>query len=428
MPDPIPFRAVLAIEGVETSDRRIIEPGALVWRELPLSLMAITEDSHGGMPTTTSVNVGRIDTITREKAADLGAGANRIVGTGVFDGADPVAADVARKVGEQYLRGISIDVGDVESELEVIAEDEDGWPTDWLDHLTAGRIGMATVCGFAAFEGATIELVNADDALAASASSPEGLVIPQQRGEPWTIALVAAAAPVRPPRAWYDDPQLDGPTALTISDEGRVYGHLALWDEEHRAIPGATPPRSESNYGHFHLGAVRCDDGTDVPTGVLTIGTGHAPVRGISAHAAAEHYDNTGTGWADVRAGEDEYGIWVAGAVRPDVDEVTLRRARGSALSGDWRRFSPGGPLEMIAALSCNVPGFAIPRPALVASMGEPVALVAAGARAAARAFRAGGMDMAAVQEAIERGLAPLKPLVNAQRREQLRARMTPRA
>lgn len=391
MPDPIPFRATLAIEGVPTSDRRIIEPGALAWRELPLSLMAIIEDSHGGMPTTTTVNVGRIDSITREAAADLGTGAKRIMGAGVFDGADPVAADIARKVGEQYLRGISIDVGDVESELEVLEEDEDGWPIDWLDHLTAGTIGMATVCGFAAFAGATIELTEPDALAASAVASPEGLVVPQTQAEPWRLlALVAAGAPVRPPREWFADPQFDGLTALTIDDDGRVYGHLAPWGSEHRGIPGAEPPRSETGYAHFHLGAVRCEDGTDVPTGTLTIGTGHAPTRGISAHAAAEHYDHTGSAWADVRAGEDAYGIWVAGAVRPDVDEITLRRARGSALSGDWRRFAPGAPLEMIAALSVNVPGFAIPRPSLVASCGEVVALVAAGATAASRAPRVG--------------------------------------
>lgn len=427
MPDPIPFRSVLAIEGVETSDRRIIEPGALGWRELPLSLMAIIEDSHGGMPTTVSVNVGRIDAINREAAADLGKGANRIVATGVFDGADPVAADIARKVGEKYLRGISIDVGDVESELEVLEEDEDGWPIDWLDHLTAGVIGMATVCGFAAFEGATIELVE-PEALAASAVPTAGTVIPQQRGEAWTVvALTAGAAPVRPPREWFADPQFDELTALTIDDDGRVYGHMAAWGEEHRAIPGQFAPRSASGYAHFHLGAVRCADGTDVPTGVLTIGTGHAPTRGITAHQAAEHYDNTGTGWADVRAGEDAHGIWVAGAVRPDVDEVTLRRARGSALSGDWRRFAEGAPLEMIAALSCNVPGFRIPRPALVASMGEPIALVAAGALPASRARRHGAIDADAVEAAVARALSPLKPFVNAQRREALRQQMGPK-
>lgn len=424
MPEPIPFRSVLAIEGVETSDRRIIEPGALAWRELPLSLMAIIEDSHGGMPTTVSVNVGRIDAITRESAADLGKGANRIVATGVFDGADPVAADIARKVGEQYLRGISIDVGDVESELEVLEEDEDGWPIDWLDHLTAGTIGMATVCGFAAFEGATIELTE-PDALAASAVPTAGTVIPQQRGEAWRItAFTAGAAPIAPPREWFSDPQLVELTPLTVEDSGRVFGHLAPWATDHRAFPGQDAPRSETGYAHFHLGVVRCADGTDVPTGTLTIGAGHAPMRGVTAHAAAEHYDNAATAWADVRVGEDEHGIWVAGAVRPDVDEVTLRRARGSSLSGDWRRFREGGSLELIAALSVNVPGFAIPRPALVASMGEPVALVAAGARVVSRAVRHSSANVSAVEAAVARAIAPLKPFVNAQRRETLRQQM----
>ncbi|MCU1592408.1 MAG: putative actinophage protein [Frankiales bacterium] len=423
MPE-IPFTGVAAIEGVETSDRRIIDPGALTWRDLPLSLMAIIEDSHGGMPTTVSVNVGRIETFTRQDATDLAKGAKSIAFTGVFDGDDPVGAEVARKVSKKFLRGVSIDVGDVESELEVIEEDEDGWPTDWLERLTAGTIGMATVCGFPAFANCFIEVVDTE-ALAASVGAPQdgsAVTIPQQQGSSWRlVALTAAAAPVTPPRSWYDDPQLPELTPLTITDDGRVFGHMAAWGQEHRGLPGADAPRSPSGYAHFHLGATRCDDGTDVPTGVLTIGTGHAPTRGISAHAAAEHYDNTGSAWADVRVGEDAHGIWVAGSVRPDVDEVTLRRARGSALSGDWRRFAPGSPLELMAALSVNVPGFAIPRPALVASMGEPVALVAAGAQqVVARGRTATRQDIAS---AIDERLAHALHL--ERRRAEWRAEVT---
>lgn len=189
-------------------------------------------------------------------------------------------------------------------------------------------------------------------------------------------AVVAAAGP-RPPAAWFADPQFDGPTPLRVDEDGRVRGHAALWDSCHRSFPGQciTAPRSASGYAQFRVGAVLCDDGTEVAVGPITMDTGHAGTD-LSRHAAVAHYDHTGTAVADVAVGEDAFGIWVAGAIRPGVDEVTAARLRASALSGDWRRV--GGGLELCALLAVNVPGFVVPR-ARVAS-GMPQALVAAGA------------------------------------------------
>jgi hypothetical protein len=42
------WRALLAIEGQATEDGRIIDVGALSWRDLPLSLMAMDETSAMG--------------------------------------------------------------------------------------------------------------------------------------------------------------------------------------------------------------------------------------------------------------------------------------------------------------------------------------------------------------------------------------------
>lgn len=85
---------------------------------------------------------------------------------------------------------------------------------------------------------------------------------------------------------------------------------------------------------------------------------------------------------ADVAIGEDEHGIWVAGAVRPGAAPEQVHALRGSPLSGDWRWID--GEYELVAALAVNTPGFPIPReadtetPALVAS-GRPPALLAVG-------------------------------------------------
>lgn len=192
-------------------------------------------------------------------------------------------------------------------------------------------------------------------------------------------ALVASAAPVHPPAQWFNDPHLEGPTGITVTEEGRIYGHLALWDTCHIASgPGqcTTAPRSQTDYAYFHTGAILTDTGQELAVGHLTLGTGHAApdktVRGTMAH-----YDNTGLAVADVRAGEDDYGIWVAGAVRPHVSPEDIRTLRSSPLSGDWRRVQ--GNLELVAALAVNVPGFPVPRTKGATRNKQMYSLVAAG-------------------------------------------------
>lgn len=183
-----------------------------------------------------------------------------------------------------------------------------------------------------------------------------------------------------PPIDWFRDPKLDGPTPVTVTPEGRVYGHIAAWDTPHVGMPGKNvrPPRSKSDYGYFHVGSTTALDGdasVDVSCGKLTLDTGHAPLTS-DATATAAHYDDTGTAVANVCAGEDEWGIWFAGAVAPGVDDLKRHKLKSSAVSGDWRPID--GSLELVAALMVNTPGFPIPR-ARVASAAELAPLVAAG-------------------------------------------------
>lgn len=191
---------------------------------------------------------------------------------------------------------------------------------------------------------------------------------------------VAAAAPVAPPDDWFTDPGLDGPTALTVTADGRVYGHLATWSSCHTGYSGqgmcVTAPRSDTGYRMFHLGEVVTASGATVPVGRLTLGTGHAGPR-LGMRAAAEHYDNTGAQVAVVRAGEDEHGIWLAGSVVPEATAEQVAALRRSPLSGDWRRVA--GNLELIAALAVNAPGFPIPRPRAAVDGVRQASLVAAG-------------------------------------------------
>jgi hypothetical protein len=407
------FRMITVFEGLATGDRRFIQPQALTTRALPLSLTTLFDNpdfgGHGGATIS-----GRIDTLERVDAAAMvdeatgepyGTGVFAWVGEGEFT-TDDVGQRTEELVRSRALRGVSVDLTAVESELEVLEEDEDGWPTDWLDTVTAGEIAAATVCATPAFRGCTIEILGDDaeaepaatdeaaaarDAVALAAagapSLPAWRIVNDGPGcEPCTspaaaglaTAMTAAGGPLHPPTAWFADPGLTEPTPLTVLDDGRVFGHWASWGSCHVGQPGAcvTPPHSGTDYSYFHVGALRTAEGGDVAVGHLTIEGPHADLRASTAAGA------------DVRAGEDAHGIWVAGAVRPDVTAEQLRVARSSPLSGDWRRVGTG--LEMVAALSVNTPGFVVPRPRALAASGVPVALVAAGAMAQPTLHRPG--------------------------------------
>jgi hypothetical protein len=190
------------------------------------------------------------------------------------------------------------------------------------------------------------------------------------------VALIAAAIPTEPPRAWFDRRRFDGPTPLTFTSDGQVYGHIADRTVPHIGLPGhRTAPKSKSGYSYYHTGQVRCDDGTLVSTGRITMLTGHADLD-ADAQTAAAHYDHTGSAVADVVAWDDEFGVAVAGAARPGTTAEQMRMAMASPPSGDWRGI--GNDLEMVGALLVNVPGFPTPRAALAAS-GAVQSLVAAG-------------------------------------------------
>lgn len=201
----------------------------------------------------------------------------------------------------------------------------------------------------------------------------------------WTFGLVASAArnfAPTVPAAHFSNPNLEVETPLTVTEDGRVYGHLAVWGTCHLGVDGICqePPVSASNYGFFNTGVVYTDDGGQVSVGQLQMGTLHADLR-LNYQATQNHYANTSVTVADVTMGQDGLGIWFSGHIRPGAtpEQIYALRASG-AVSGDWRETARGsGDLELIAALVVNTPGFALQRPALAASAGRVTALVASG-------------------------------------------------
>jgi hypothetical protein len=191
------------------------------------------------------------------------------------------------------------------------------------------------------------------------------------------LRLVDLSNGERPPLEWFTDPHLTGPSPVVVTEDRRIFGHLAQWGTCHIGLGGVcvTAPPSVTDYAYFRTGAVLTDEG-EVAVGHITMGTGHAKER-CSHRVAVAHYDDTGFCVADVAAGDDEHGVWIAGMVRPSATEEQVYALRSAALSGDWRDI--GGNLELVAALAVNVPGFPIPRTSLAASGGRQISLVAAG-------------------------------------------------
>nr|DAU60351.1 MAG TPA: minor head component F [Caudoviricetes sp.] len=396
-PSPAPdgrWEGVIAREGEMTGDGRLIEDGALRWDDLPIPLRVAFKDvgGHDGAEV-----CGRIETVERRDGGDIYA-------TGTFDLGSAVGAEAFRQVSEQMSNGVSIDTDDVTfrimakadmPEADVADSGDEADPegrvkvaamssSDELTVIESARLRAATLVAVPAF--ATARVYAAGQAprgsetseLDENGDSGEKMARSADADPLSRDSLTAAAIPTAPPEAWFKDPQLTGPTALVVEDDGRVYGHIAAWGTCHIGQIGkcVEPPTSPSNYAYFRTGALRTAEGTSVAVGHLTMGTGHAGPRD-SANAAAEHYDNTGTVFADVAAGEDAYGIWVAGSLRPGISAEQVRVARSAPISGDWRTIR--GSLELVGALAVNVPGFPVPRPQGLLASGEVKSLQASG-------------------------------------------------
>ncbi len=378
--EPGAFRIPLVIpEGIESGDGRIFEQGAIEMRELPLPLLwqIKTGEGHAG-----SVVVGRIDQMER---VENGIG-NAV---GVFD-KGAYGAEAERLVRSGFIRGVSADLDQFEAKEEKQKKDD---PEEASQDLGGGKITInkarvmaVTLVSKPAFQECRIYLDGqVETEQESQVSIPDGVYAeemdPMEASALVACGLIAGSIPVVPPATWFSNQNLSKPTPLTVTDEGQVFGHIAAWHVDHIGMSyGTKPPKSKSKYAYFHTGVVRTDDSKDVAVGQLTLAGGHASLSATAAEAA-RHYDDTASAVADVHAGEDAFGIWVAGAVRPGTTPEQVRALRASAPSGDWRPIKGG--LELVAVCQVNVPGFPIAR-ARVAS-GQVMALVAAGAGVLAR-------------------------------------------
>lgn len=204
--------------------------------------------------------------------------------------------------------------------------------------------------------------------------------------KPATYDLALFAPPVQ---------ATDGLLSITVTADGRVFGHIATHDVCHVGIPGVCmqAPVDLAEFDAFHRYPLVANDGEVFSVGRLTYGAGQLfrscecpECRGNDDHACSKlsmggaiaHHDKMET-VAYVRAWEDKTnnGILVAGIVAPGASKQGVKALSRGRVSGDWR--SIGGELRLVEVLTLHRerPGFPLPRGRM--ADGQLASLVAAG-------------------------------------------------
>lgn len=358
---PVVFDQMLLTD-TRTRDGRKVHGDGFEPFELPRSLKAQFRVTGGH---DNAEIAGRLDEVT---VHDDGT----VSGRGWFLN-DENGRRAAFLVKTQAFRGNSVDLSVQDKDVQVnFIETEDGMFSIEYDFLES-RLAATTLVAEPAFENA-------------GARIPDGWEV--EGAEPLAEAVVAAASEAKPEHAFcfsvvkdrpkaktenFTDPGLTEVTPMFVDTDDRVFGHVAAWNEVHLAL-GIPVPRSRTNYAYFANRSVETEDGF-VATGPLVIGGNHADVT-LGMNEAIDHYANTCAAWADGCVGEDEFGIWFSGQVRPGTKAETVYAGRASGVSGDWRWVGAGH--ELISVLSVNTPAFPTPR-AFGHSEGHMLTVLSAG-------------------------------------------------
>lgn len=331
------FTAVLARLGTPTGDGRILSPGGLTARDLPLPLSWQREsgEGHGG-----SVVVGRFDTI--EFHGDMVTATGALLDEGEYSGVVELL--------ENQVIGPSVDLDDLSY---VVDGDE-------KIIVTSARIAGATLVAIPAFADVSLTLAPRPAPVMDEPEMAEAYYALTQ-SDLATFSALDVSRETLPPMEAFTRPAEVGPVTVSRETWGqRVSGYIATWGSCHIGLPGCTTaPSSRTEYAHFLRKDQPTSDGQIIPVGVLSVGGGHADTK-LGLVPALSHYDDVATATAKVFAAEDEHGIWVSGWVLPYADPVRVQQLSDLDLSGDWRK--TGGNLELIAICAVNTPGFPVLR------------------------------------------------------------------
>lgn len=376
------WHVILVVEDTWTGDNRFFESGSITWAPLPLPFMADDENNEAHLNSKLVGTINRIERIGNEvhgwvgrvEAGD-GADADRVrhlqalMDTGSlkgvsFDGDSPDLTVEFPPLSEDPMFAAMMAGEEMDpDEPTTIEVNADTMPKEIYHGI---RLIGATALPFPAFQEAQILTAAGTLDTPNPATFPAGITGWVDCDCSDTAALIASITPpMHPPAAWFPTgPFLTEWTPPTVTDEGRTFGHLAYEGSCHVGISGycQTPPHSLTDYAYFHTKQVLTAEGGRVNVGNITMSRdplddGHASqAPGTNRVTAVRHYDNVCTVVADVVVGEDDYGIWYSGALRPNVTALQVRQLMGADLSGDWREVD--GNLEMIACLAVNVGGF----------------------------------------------------------------------
>lgn len=173
-------------------------------------------------------------------------------------------------------------------------------------------------------------------------------------------AVEQRAGAWRPDASWFEPPtdedrkRMEAGEQPLVSDDGRILGYVATWRQAdgsptlhlgYADVGEYVPVPAKQDYTYFHQRNINypLSDGTSAHVGIIT------------DHGHPSQSDNPQQQMAIVRVDEDDTGVWIAGAVFPDVRDNLMRfsRIKASAISGEWT--SDG---SFRGAAMVNHPGF----------------------------------------------------------------------
>lgn len=366
------FSAIIAIEGVPTGDGRFLERRSLSFEDGPWPLRFKPDGTHDG------IVVGTIDRVWRS------GDEIRAAGTLHLDSSDPEVTAAANRVAElsdEGLAGLSVGMDDQRGELRIrkeallevteeeeLEESKDGrvvvgrWRSDdQLTVTTYARLREVSVTDQPAIVGTGLTLER--EAVAAAGGVKSWFANPVFGMDANQDDRLVWQKPLR------SDESGHWGAPLTVTEDGRVFGHLATKGRCHASytdiclnLDALDPSYS---FDEFLTGeAVK-----GVRTGPIVLNTSHS----VRADGTIKDWDwlaNTGQAVADVTVGQDQHGIWVAGRTRPGITPSQLAALKGSALSGEWTPAPGKLGLRLSGILAVNGPGFAVARRPVTAAGG----------------------------------------------------------
>lgn len=369
------WRALMHVEGTSTG-RRVFLPGSLDWREPPFAFhWERYSSAHNGQAEV--VQVGLTTRVVRD-------GPN-LWGFGTLDLASAEGMEYARRLVAGFARWVSIGPDEHTKPSDIAYTYADGAdpavsePEEMV--IMSGRIGELSGVSAPAQDVAVIEptdeLLEQFEVVTVAATAPR----PEPEDETLTAAAHTIVIEDCPPRSWFAEPtDVERHGALTVTDQGRVFGWLAPAGVAHRSFHDrkVTVPMGQVDYTRWLGAETIVADGGRVVAGPITMDCGHADPTSRDFGARRDHYDNSCSIVASAQIGESANGVWIAGALRPGVTADQISAMMACRLSGDWQPLAgrPGWK-EFVAALLVPVPGFALARTKASVTVDEDGLLVA---------------------------------------------------